>query len=255
VIPFSDFHANGTLWGRRGGGRTTHHYKPFDWSRVNDIRFHVGDTPMKEWVIYLDELMIVPRHNSTEAANLKKKARASRYASAGDGQGDLVLFDDKPNASYFGAHPPPYTRLVLDESVAKVGKKSFQYVLDTKKRSWCSFGIDNLDFAPYVKSGSLEFWIKGEKGGEEFNFGFQCTDKSGITVSVGVKSITYLYPKTRWQKVTVPLTDFPAIGKDTKHRKRKFDWSSIHQFYVEGLPRQKSNNSFWLDDIKVIKRK
>ncbi len=255
VIPLSDFHKKGALWGRYKGGRTTHQYNEFNWLRVDEIRFKVGETRPKGWTLFIDELLIVPSYDKAAAKALKEKARKSRYARAGDSQGNLILFDDKPNASYYSAWPGPHARLVLDETTRHGGKKSFHFVMDTRKWSWCSFGIENLDLKPFVKRGFLEFWLKGERGNENFILGFQCTDQSGYTITNALNSSSFTNIKTEWRKVKVELADFGLHGKGPGNRKMLFDWRCIHQFYVQGPPRKGGRNAFWMDDIKVMKKR
>ncbi len=251
VIPLADFPQKGYFWDAKA---SVNRYQPFRWDQVEQIRFWQSKKEGEEWNVYLDELALVPTHDKAAAARAKADAINIRLKRVGDGQGNIILFDDAPQSDY-SASPPPYSYLVLDETTAKVGKKSFRFNVDCSGYNYAHFGLDNLDLSSFYKRGKLTFWIKGKSGGEFFGLGFTAFTAEGYRVSVEVDIRAYATISAKWQKVEIPLIDFPASGSVRQMGNMPFAWKGVHMCWIEvPNPCQEKLMSWWLDDVKVMLR-
>ncbi len=68
------------------------------------------------------------------------------------------------------------------------------------------FGLIGKDLSKY---GAVTFWVKGEKGGEEFTVGLR--DSSWFEEKLDIKKFLPSGVTTQWQKTTIPLSDFKTI--------------------------------------------
>jgi hypothetical protein len=125
----------------------------------------------------------------------------------------LKLFTDKKESEY--THPYP-----ADESKCAVLFKNKKRWADLRlkgiDKSGVYIGVGQNDLAPYWEKGALQFYIRGNKGGEALtSVGFtMATDAKNkynyaVTVSLG----DYCGITTKWQVVTIPLSEFPLTGK------------------------------------------
>jgi Predicted solute binding protein len=106
-----------------------------------------------------------------------------------------------------------------------------------------------LDITKYVSGGSLEFYIKGDAGGESFKIGLQdaVNDRSAGTnllnlVTVGAGS--YVTVTTSWQKVTIPLTDIITSQSGLVSKQ-------MRNLVVMPSDNPPSTEKFWLNDVKI----
>ncbi|MDR2580878.1 MAG: hypothetical protein LBC85_07805 [Fibromonadaceae bacterium] len=118
----------------------------------------------------------------------------------------------------------------------------------------------SADVTPYLETGVLEFWIKGNKGGEVAQYvlvddGVRSNGES-LQVKIGSKSFGEI--TTEWQRISIPLKLFGDMGVywDAKNQREvfmPFSWSNLKGFRIE--VRKDDNKEFkvWLDDI-VIKK-
>lgn len=114
---------------------------------------------------------------------------------------------------------------------------------------WCGYysilkiGSRYFDASPYTK---LTFWVKGEKGGENFKIGM--ADRHWEEVGDSVKSEeigVYLTPKnqitTDWQKASIPLEAFFIDMKEI---------ASISVcFEGDCFPESKGNGIVYIDEL------
>jgi hypothetical protein len=119
----------------------------------------------------------------------------------------------------------------------------------------------SADLSPYMEDGTLEFWIKGYKGGE--NALFVLVDdgvkSNGESLQVKLRSKGLGEITTEWQKVVIPLKLFGETGVywDVKNQREvllPFAWTNIKGFRLEV---RKDENEYFrvlIDDIVVKKR-
>jgi hypothetical protein len=118
----------------------------------------------------------------------------------------------------------------------------------------------SADVTPYMEDGILQFWIKGDKGGEIAQYvlvddGVKSGGES-LQVKIGSKSFGEI--TTEWQRITIPLKLFGETGvywdaKNLREVFMPFSWNNIKGFRIE--VRKDDNQAFkvWLDDI-IIKK-
>ncbi|MDD5423851.1 MAG: glucoamylase family protein [Candidatus Omnitrophica bacterium] len=79
-------------------------------------------------------------------------------------------------------------------------------VSGNKQESGFWFGLIGRDLSKYAE---VSFWVKGEKGGEEFKVGIK--DSSYFEDKMDIKDLLPGGVTTQWQKVSIPLADFKSI--------------------------------------------
>ncbi len=253
IVPISEFYSKGSLWGRYRDNDPSLHYNEFRWDQVEELRLAIGEINSAEYVYYLDELRLVPEYSQHEYNGLLEQAREVRYAKAGDGKGNIVIFDDHPRAGWHGAGPEPYSRLIIDETTSRQGKKSLQAIMDPRKYSWANIGMDHLDLEPLLERGFLQLWVKGKNGGEQFTVGFSSLTSDGMRVDSTLDIGSYTIVTDKWRKIKIPLADFPLTGKTYWPREMTlpFNWKSIHLLTIGAAPVRESESAWWLDEITI----
>jgi len=267
IVPLKDFREKGFLWGSFKGANDSSHYKLFDWNQVISFqlatmnRSYAGTGGGKtgprvaspEFVVFIDQLMIVPRYSPAEYQKLREQSRKMAMQLMGDGKGNIVIFDDKLRTSWWSSSPAPFSRTVIDETAAKVGKRSFQVHLDPKSWSWSGGGLGYFDFTPIFKTGSLQFWIKGKNGEENFTIGFDSINPRGRRVGTMVDIRRYVTVGTGWQKVKIPLVDFPVKSRTwPEGDSLKFHWAGVNMIQILTAPTGETETNWWFDDLKVM---
>jgi len=154
-------------------------------------------------------------------------------------------------------NPEPF----MTDKYAMEGDLSMEIELIASDYSGVAICIaGSRDLTPYMEEGVLEFWIKGDKGGEVAQYvllddGVKSNGES-LQVKIGSKSFGEL--TTEWQKVSIPLRLFGDMGvywdsKNTREVFLPFSWQNLKGFRIE--VRKDENQAFkvWIDDI-VIKK-
>lgn len=154
-----------------------------------------------------------------------------------------VLFDDE--------HPVGYAYAYPEGSVAKAtpmekdGKHWVDVVLKGDVWSGCGLGVNRKNLSPYLKNGSLQFYVRGAKGGETFEVGFVMAkglkedEKYALEVTVPVNR--YAEVGKDWTLVTIPLADFPPNGRRWDEATQQnivgpFKWDRVEEFVVSRGP-------------------
>src|SRR5262245_44535542 len=125
----------------------------------------------------------------------------------------LPLFTAQKAEMYKYAFPEGASR--AESSVDPKSKARFMAVsLKGDATSGAGLGFDKLKLSPYVASGALEFMIRGAKGGEKIDVGLVMAKGMGGEQALQVLLPLSNYAKlsNAWQKVSIPLKDFPKEG-------------------------------------------
>jgi hypothetical protein len=149
----------------------------------------------------------------------------------------------------------------LTDKYAMEGDLSMEIELIASDYSGVAICIaGSADVTPYMEDGVLQFWIKGDKGGEVAQYvlvddGVKSNGES-MQVKIGSKSFGDI--TTEWQKISIPLKLFGETGVywDAKNQREvmlPFSWGNLKGFRIE--VRKDENQAFkvWLDDIVVKK--
>src|SRR5574344_1119825 len=114
-------------------------------------------------------------------------------------------------------------------------KAAVQINLDPKDYSGASICLYNetFDLSKYMLDSKLEFYIKGTKGGEQLLIGLLDEEVSdGKKTQVKMSLNKYVQITKDWQKVSIPLIDFPDRGLYWDQTKKtelpaRIDWNKI----------------------------
>lgn len=118
----------------------------------------------------------------------------------------------------------------------------------------------SVDLTPYMEEGVIEFWIKGNKGGE--NALFVLVDdgvkSSGESLQVKLRSKSFGEITTDWSHFSIPLRLFGETGVywDEKNQREvlmPFGWANFKGFRLEVRKDENTEFKVWIDDI-VIKK-
>ena len=162
---------------------------------------------------------------------------------------------------YTYQYPRENPEPILTDKYAMEGALSMEIELIASDYSGVAICIaGSVDLTPYLEEGVLEFWIKGEKGGE--NALFVLVDdgvkSNGESLQVKLRSKSLGEITTEWKHFSIPLKLFGMTGvywdaKNTREVMLPFAWENFKGFRLE--VRKDENESFkvWIDDI-VIKK-
>lgn len=162
--------------------------------------------------------------------------------------------------TYHYSYPTDGTSEIRTTNIEKhSGNYSMKVTLNPSGYSGAAIGnYPPMDLTPYRETGALEFWIKGEKGGEKCEILLlddSNNDNSKTEVGV-VITPRYVEISREWQKVSVPLKAFPSEGQywdGDKNVKDDVDWSEIVEFKVASRPYDKNTEfTVYIDDVNVV---
>ncbi len=171
-------------------------------------------------------------------------------------KGELLLDNfDHSDLNLLGRKANAYKRLpsvcafsrVTEPHVGPHGR-SLRLDYDKQTTGWCGYYtlLNQIDGAYFDLSAfkSVQFWVRGAKGGETFEIGM--ADKSWLTIGDSVKAgpIEKYLPKrvtTKWQEVVIPLSDFG-----------KLVWSEMGSFVIN-FPTPGKGTVF-LDDLRFVRK-
>jgi len=162
---------------------------------------------------------------------------------------------------YTYQYPRENPKPIMTDKWAMEGDLSMQIELIANDYSGVAICIaGSVDLAPYYDDGVLEFWLKGDQGGE--NALFVLVDdgvkSNGESMQVKLRSKSLGEITKDWKHFSIPLKLFGKTGVywDTKNLREvilPFSWSNFKGFRLE--VRKDENTAFkvWIDDI-VIKK-
>jgi len=163
---------------------------------------------------------------------------------------------------YTYQYPRENPEPIMTDKFSKEGDLSMEIELIASDYSGVAVAIaGSADLTPYMEEGVLEFWIKGEKGGENALFVLidDGVKSNGESLQVKLRSKSFGDITTEWKKFSLPLKLFGTTGvywdiKNTREVLMPFNWAAMKGFRLE--VRKDENTAFkvWIDDI-VIKRK
>jgi len=154
-------------------------------------------------------------------------------------------------------NPEPF----MTDKYAKQGDLSMEIELLANDYSGVAIAIaGTANLVPHMEEGALEFWIKGNKGGEVCQYvllddGVKSNGES-LQVKIGSKSFGDI--TTDWQHVSVPLKIFGETGVywDVKNQREvmmPFAWENVKGFRIEVRKDENAEFKVWVDDV-VIKK-
>jgi len=192
------------------------------------------------------------------------QAPAEEGAASGPSRDPRMVFrffdEDFVSGGYQYVYPDA-ARILLPEESGHESEVSLQFDLVADDYSGGSVCLYNLlyDLNPYYAAGALNFWIKGEKGGEVAWVGLvddEARDGKKTVVRLPLNDFGGI--TNEWRLVSVPLAKFGRKGVFWDAKKRvevpqPFDWKSVAEFRIE--IKKADNQAFrvWVDDIFVLR--
>jgi hypothetical protein len=154
-------------------------------------------------------------------------------------------------------NPEPF----MTDKYAKQGDLSMEIELLANDYSGVAIAIaGTANLVPHMEEGALEFWIKGDKGGEVCQYvllddGVESNGES-LQVKIGSKSFGEI--TTDWQHVSIPLKIFGETGvywdiKNQREVMMPFAWNNVKGFRLEVRKDENSEFKVWVDDVVVKK--
>jgi hypothetical protein len=190
-----------------------------------------------------------------------KKAGAKKVETTVDSKVVYRFFDEDFISGGYAYWYPDNSKVFIPEESGKNGEVALQFDLDAKDYSGGSVCLYNLlyDMTPYLSAGALQFWIKGNTGGEiawaalvdEEN-----TDGKKVVVRLPLQN--YGGISNEWKQISIPLADFGMRGVFWDPKKRveipeRFAWESVGEFRCEIKKNDNPDCRIWIDDIFIVK--
>lgn len=140
-------------------------------------------------------------------------------------------------------------------------KAAVQINLDPKDYSGASICLYNetFDLSKYMLDSKLEFYIKGTKGGEQLLIGLLDEEVSdGKKTQVKMSLNKYVQITKDWQKVSIPLIDFPDRGLYWDQTKKtelpaRIDWNKIAEIRFSIDKGTNPSFNIFVDNIEIVK--
>jgi hypothetical protein len=153
-------------------------------------------------------------------------------------------------------NPEPF---VTDSKGAMQGDLAMEVELiasDYSGAAICIAGTANA--IPHMEEGVLEFWIKGDKGGEivQYVLADDGVKSNGESLQVKIGSKSFGDITTDWRHISIPLKLFGETGVywDVKNQREvfmPFAWDNVKCFRLD--VRKDENTAFkvWIDDVVI----
>jgi hypothetical protein len=121
-------------------------------------------------------------------------------------------------------------------------------------------GVDKQRLKDYVATGALEMMVRGAKGGEKLDVGFvqaKGLEANELAFQILAPLDRYVKITTQWQKVVIPLKDFPVEGTryiDSEQRQAKgpFNWNRVLEFVVSRAPGMAGFDTVAFANVQVV---
>jgi hypothetical protein len=154
-------------------------------------------------------------------------------------------------------NPEPF----MTDSYAKEGDLSMEIELiasDYSGVAVCIAGTTNT--LPYMEDGTLEFWIKGDRGGEvcQYVLADDGVKSNGESLQVKLGSKSFGDITTDWSHVSIPMKLFGEIGvywdvKNQREVRMPFAWDNVKCFRLDIAKDANPAFKVWIDDV-VLKK-
>jgi spore germination protein YaaH len=202
-------------------------------------------TTMKQVNATSEETHLVPSSDeSQEAANAALETK------------DLITDTTAPDYTY--AYPDSGSKVTVVENK---GKRWLDVSL--KGDDWSGFGVgmSRKNLAPYLKTGALQFYVRGAKGGENSTVGFIMekgpAEDEKYSLVDEVPLDRYVQVTSQWQWVTIPLSDFPEEGYHHDNATNSkitgsFKWERVLEFTGNHAPTADPQCEIFFSSVRII---
>ena len=171
-------------------------------------------------------------------------------------QNDLILFTNEVLGGWSmegGQELDERGFLPVDKNMTYNSLPSLHIKTSINENQWlCSIvpkGWNAMNLEPYVANGTLEFNIKGAKGGEvfELSFGGKRTDGKGDIDIVSFRTDTQFEITKEWQHISIPLKDVMNLSGEA-------DLRSFRQLIFKEVDNGVTEKpvEVWINDVRII---
>lgn len=171
-------------------------------------------------------------------------------------QNDLILFTNEVLGGWSmegGQELDERGFLPVDKNMTYNSLPSLHIKTSINENQWlCSIvpkGWNAMNLEPYVANGTLEFNIKGAKGGEvfELSFGGKRTDGKGDIDIVSFRTDTQFEITKEWQHISIPLKDVMNLSGEA-------DLRSFRQLIFKEVDNGVTERpvEVWINDVRII---
>ena len=168
------------------------------------------------------------------------------------------LVTEKVATRYVYAYPENLSKINV---VQRQGKRWVEMAL--KGDVWAGFGLGLglTNLVPLRQYGSLQFYVRGSKGGETTTVGFimdkGTKEEEKFNLMTEVPLTNYTKVTAQWQLVTIPISDFPEKGyhhDDATDSKITgvFKWDRVLEFGGNHSPTENVECELFFSSIRVI---
>jgi hypothetical protein len=186
-------------------------------------------------------------------------ASSKKAVSTGESQVVFRFFDEQFVSGGYEYTYPDESKVFIPENSGKNGEVSLQFDLVANDYSGGSVCLYNMmyDINPYIATGALQFWVKGNLG-SEIAWAALVDDENGD----GKKTVLRLPINNYggitkdWTLVSIPLVDFGKRGVFWDAKKRvevpePFQWDKVCEFRIEIKKNENPAFRIWVDDIFI----
>lgn len=190
-----------------------------------------------------------------------KKNDAVKTGPTQDSRLVYRFFDEDFISGGYAYWYPDNSKVFIPEESGKNGEVALQFDLDANDYSGGSVCLYNLlyDMSDIFSTGALQFWIKGQNGGEIAWVALvdeENTDGKKTVVRLPLQN--YGGITNEWTQIQIPLVDFGNRGVFWDEKKRvevpeKFNWKGVGEFRVEIKKADNPSFKVWVDDVFVLR--
>ena len=169
----------------------------------------------------------------------------------------VPLFTALKPEMYKYAFPAPGSAVDTREA-----NKNRELVYTLKGDAWAGggIGVDKLRLKDYVATGALTFYVRGAKGGEKADVGFvqaKGLEATDLAYQILLPLNKYTTLTTAWQKVTIPLQDFPKQGSkwiesENRNATGDFNWNRVLELTISRAPGGPGQDVIAFANVQVV---
>jgi len=175
--------------------------------------------------------------------------------------GKFIFFEEDLVAGGYSYVYGGSTRVFIPEESGHTGDVSVCFELDPADYSGGAIVLysTEYDLKDVFPTGALEFWVKGETGGEIGERGLSDNEMvDGLKTEVVVSFDKYGGIKPYWTHMSIPLADFGRRGGYWDARlqttiKNNFKWGNVKELIVTTAKNANKKFKIWLDNVYVVK--
>jgi hypothetical protein len=190
----------------------------------------------------------------------QREARQSSMAEQRQETNHFVFFEEDFASGGYSYVYGGNSRIFIPEESGHIGEVAVVFELDPADYAGGAIVLwgTEYDLMDIFPTGALEFWIRGETGGEQGRVGLADDEMvDGIKTQVGVDFNRYGGIHPFWTHMSIPLTSLGRRGSYWDPRTQSlvnnpFKWGNVKEFIVTTSKGANRQFKVWLDDIRIV---